>query len=79
MITQDIYWLGVRHLLSPYSVSKYELTNIINNVYNLGIKINKKVTGNWCDRTLSTTYQTNTLFKIPDIKKQIHVQALYIL
>jgi len=71
MISNNIYWSGVRHIVSPNNVSKYELTNIINKVYNLNIKINKMNTGNPCDKTLDTIHETNNLFNIPDLETQI--------
>ena len=41
IIINNYYWKGVRHIFSPKSVSKYELVNMINNIYNLNITINK--------------------------------------
>ena len=86
MVINNIFWKGVRHIKSPNIVSKYELINIINTVYDLNIKINKtyvtergKSKRNMhnvlirkkCDRTLSTIYSTNDIFDIHDLKSQI--------
>ena len=41
MIREKFYWEGVRHTFSPRSVSKYELVSLINEIYDLNIKVNK--------------------------------------
>lgn len=71
IITDNLYWNGVRHIYSPYSVSKYELTKIINDVYDLNIKINTYECHNKIDKTMSTIYNTNNLFNIKTIYDQI--------
>jgi dTDP-4-dehydrorhamnose reductase len=70
MINNNIFWKGVRHICSPRIVSKYELCEMINNVYELNIKINKYETDG-VDKSLSTIYEENNLFNIPDLSKQI--------
>jgi dTDP-4-dehydrorhamnose reductase len=40
IITQNIYWKGVKHIFSPNIVTKYDLCKIINETYDLNIKIN---------------------------------------
>lgn len=52
------FWCGVRHVYSPETVSKFELVNIINSVYELNIKINPIQTRNWCVRILTSKYET---------------------
>jgi dTDP-4-dehydrorhamnose reductase len=70
IINYNLYWSGVRHIFSPRSVSKYELVSMINEVYDLNITVlpfqTEKV-----DKTLTTIYETNNLFNIPDLKEQI--------
>ena len=70
IIQNNLYWEGVRHIFSPKSVSKYELVSIINEVYNLNINIvpfeTEKV-----DKTITTIYDTNISFSIPELKEQI--------
>jgi dTDP-4-dehydrorhamnose reductase len=68
MIDNNIYWLGVKHIYSPNSVTKYELCNIINNIFNLNIIINKMNTDK-CDRTLSSINPIDYI--INDIHSQI--------
>ncbi len=54
IINTKLYWIGVRHIFSPNTVSKFELVYMINYVYNLDITITKKNTNNNCFRNLST-------------------------
>jgi dTDP-4-dehydrorhamnose reductase len=70
IITENLYWEGVRHIFSPKSVSKYELVTMINDVYNLNINIIPFKTEN-INKTLKTNYETNSLFDIPDLRNQI--------
>jgi dTDP-4-dehydrorhamnose reductase len=53
IINEKLYWNGVRHIFSPKSVSKFELVSMINEVYNLNIKINPFETEN-VDKTITT-------------------------
>jgi len=71
MIREKIYWEGVRHIFSPRSVSKYELVSLINEIYDLNIKVNKFEMANLIDKTLTTIYKTNDIFNIPELKIQI--------
>lgn len=68
IIDKDLYWEGVRHIFSPNIISKYELCEIINKIYNLNIKINKLETEK-VDKSLNTIYEK--LFDIPEIEQQI--------
>jgi hypothetical protein len=43
MIKQNIYWNGVRHIHCKSPLSKYELCNIINEIYGLNIHITKNI------------------------------------
>ena len=70
MINNNIFWKGVRHIFSPRTVSKYELCDMINNIYKLNIKIDKYKTGE-VNKSLSSVYEENNLFNIPDLNQQI--------
>ena len=70
IINENLYWSGVRHIFSPRSVSKFELVSLINDAYKLNIKINPFETEK-IDKTITTIYNTNSLFDIPDLKEQI--------
>lgn len=57
MIRQDNFWKGVRHIFSPpICINKYELVSMINEVYELRIKINKYEAKDMCYRNLQTKY-----------------------
>jgi dTDP-4-dehydrorhamnose reductase len=45
MTRQGIFWKGIRHIHSEKSVSKYQLVTYINEIWNLGITIEKKSEG----------------------------------
>jgi len=71
IIESNNFWKGVRHIYSPTTVSKYELCLIINNIYNLNIIINKYETDKSVNKLLSTIYDINYSFKIPELYQQI--------
>ena len=71
IIDNELYWEGVRHVYSPKSVSKYDLVQLINIIYTLNITINEYQTEETIDKTLSTIYETNNQFHIPNLKEQI--------
>ncbi|MEO6962399.1 MAG: sugar nucleotide-binding protein [Puia sp.] len=56
IISTHSYWNGVRHVYSPEIVSKFELVNMINDVYHLGITIRAKETNPQCFRNLSSIH-----------------------
>lgn len=68
IIDNNLFWSGVRHIHSN-SVDKFELLTMINEVYQLNIKINKVESNVTIDRSLSTIYQN--LFTIPNLYDQI--------
>lgn len=78
IIQKNIYWKGVRHIFSPRSVSKYELVRMINEIYNLNIKINPYETEK-VDKTLNTIHDTTYSFKISDLKEQCFELTTYFL
>lgn len=75
----------LQHIFSPRVVSKYELCVLINRIYNLNIKINKKLTksisgttvNNLLDRSLSTNHSYLNCSKLPDIAEQLIEQKKY--
>lgn len=74
---ETLIWKGVRHIFSPASKSKYELGEYINKIYELNITLEKKKHYKNINRTLSTSYNTCSLFEIPDIEKQIIEQKQF--
>lgn len=71
IISNDLYWTGVRHIFSPNSISKYELVKQIVKEFNLDIEVIPDRTGDLCDKTLSSIYKINEILNIPDITDQI--------
>ena len=69
IIVENKFWNGVRHIFSPKSVSKYELVSMINDIYNLNIKINKFETKNSVNKTIKSIYDND--FLIPELFQQI--------
>jgi len=55
IIKSSSFWEGTKHVFSPDTVSKYELVNMINDIYDLNITINEKITEVDCYRNLSTS------------------------
>jgi dTDP-4-dehydrorhamnose reductase len=72
MISEDLFWTGVRHVHSD-TLSKFELVSIINSVFDLNLTINKISTPENCFRNLKTI--NNNLIKdslyeqISDLRK----------
>lgn len=71
-LQNNIKWQGVRHIVSPEIVSKYELVNMINNVYELNIHIEPKETEK-VNKALISTIK----FDIPPLFKQIQEQKSF--
>ena len=69
MIRNNYFWKGVRHIYSPEIVSKYELITMINEIYELDIKLHKCETEK-CDRSLMSIYDI-LMFKIKPLREQI--------
>ena len=55
IINNDKYWSGVKHVYSPNIVSKFELCNMINKIYELNINIVEVEINETKYMTLSTT------------------------
>ena len=68
IINQNLYWKGIRHIYSPTSVSKYELCSMINDIYDLNIKV-KEFDTEKVDKSLSTIYEV--AFNVPELREQI--------
>jgi len=71
IITNNLFWKGVRHILSPTPVSKYDLINMIKESFSINISIQKTSTEKIVDKTLKTLYSENTLMNIPEISLQL--------
>ena len=64
------FWIGVRHIFSPTPVSKYELVQMIADVYKLkGTTMLPFTEGRTNDKTLSSVYPV--IFEIPELRDQL--------
>ncbi len=69
IIKKNLFWKGVR-IFHSNSVNKLELAEIINEIYDLGIKVKPTNTPEPCDRSLSTVHDISS-YEIPDLYEQI--------
>jgi dTDP-4-dehydrorhamnose reductase len=71
IITENLFWKGIRHFYSPDSMSKYEMVKTVSNIYDLDINVQEKqLPKQLCDRTLYSNYDISE-YNIPSIKDQI--------
>jgi len=75
IIKNNNYWSGVRHVLSPTSVTKDILLKLINDRYNLNITINNTAAATSCDRSLGSNYESK--YKVLELVDQINEMYLY--
>ena len=74
IVSNKMYWKGIRHFYSPEIISKNELCNLINQIYKLNITIlNKNYIKNK-NMSLSSIYNIDN---IPKIKDQLEEQYIY--
>ncbi len=71
IMKNGLYEKGLFHVHSPDSLSKFELVNMINNVFGLGVKVIPEENKFFCDRTLSTVYPLNGNISGLNIKEQL--------
>jgi len=71
IIGENMWWIGIKHIFSPTSVTKYELVNMINNTYELNNTIERLETENAVNKTLNSIYEVNCSFNIPELDVQI--------
>jgi dTDP-4-dehydrorhamnose reductase len=73
----DMLWTGIKHVHSN-TVSKYEIADIVNDVYELDLTIIDYTAPQSIDRTISTKYTENLAqLKIPSLKQQIQEMKQY--
>jgi len=56
VINYNHFWNGVRNVFSPNVVSKYDLVNMISEVYELNVIVNKNSHSDFCDRSLTSIH-----------------------
>jgi dTDP-4-dehydrorhamnose reductase len=71
IIEKDLWVPGLSHIFSPHDVSKYELVNLINKVYDLDMEVIPHQTPVGVNRTLRTTRGLCRTLKIPEIAGQL--------
>lgn len=69
IIESNGYWKGTRHIYSPDTVSKYELCELVSDVYGLELSVNRYELPTRIDRSLSSIYSND--YNIPSIKSQL--------
>lgn len=69
MMENDDFWVGIKHLASPQTVSNYDLIGLINKHYNLQVQLHPIKAESLCDMTLVSKYESQ--FDTPDISVQI--------
>jgi len=79
IISENLFWQGIRHFHSPDIKSKYDLCCIIDRVYNCGLNINSHKTQTSINKTLRSIYNLNDIFNIPCIEEQIKKQSEFLL
>lgn len=77
MIDENIWWSGVRHIYSPTSVTKYELVQMINDIYNLNNTVEPIETETTVNKTLASIYDVNSQFNIPELSIQLEDLKLF--
>jgi dTDP-4-dehydrorhamnose reductase len=65
------YQKGIFHLFSPTSVTKHELLKIINDAYQLSLRIASAEAPTKVDRTMSSKYQISKEIVTKELKQQI--------
>ena len=70
IINNNLFWKGVKHVVSPTAVSKFELVKMISDIYDLNITVNPFETSMKCNRTLSSI-RTDVEIDIPELEIQI--------
>ena len=84
IIVNDLFWTGVRHIHSPETISKYELCQMIRDVYDLDLNIKRRSAAQIAgtringklDRSLSSLYDVDQ-YNIPPIESQLYEMMDY--
>ncbi len=71
ILDQYLYNDGIYHIHSPNPVSKKELLEILNGVYELNLDISPTEASQFCDRTLGSKYSLSKMLCV----KPIHLQV----
>ena len=77
IIYRDLYSEGTKHIYST-DVSKFELLSIMNEEWELGMKINKVDAPTYCNRTMRTVHKLNSLLAPMNMRDMIKSLTPYI-
>jgi len=69
IIVKDLYWIGVRHVFSEETISKYDLLLLINEIYNLNLKVVPYISPRTIKRNLCSIFKKS--FNICPLKEQL--------
>jgi len=72
IINENLFWKGVVHVYSPEVISKADLLEMINEIYELNNQIIRVESERYCNRSLTSS--RNIFFNIPSIKAEIEEQ-----
>lgn len=75
IIDHKLFWKGVRHIVSPTTVSKYTLLHLINDAFQLNLSIQEHQDTTPCNRALNSIHLFS--LEIPELSDQIRELALY--
>ena len=70
IIDNNLFWRGVKHVMSPSAKTKMELIQMISDIYDLDIKVNPFVSPNKCDRTMSSS-RKDIEIEVPELEDQV--------
>lgn len=73
ILRDDLYGVGLFHVFSPHSVSKYEMLKLFNQRFNLGLDIKPVRAEVPINRTLGTIKPLNAKLLVPEFEDQVVV------
>jgi len=77
ILSQNLFWKGVRHISSPEPKTKYEMACLIREVYQVPCFIQQEDCPLSVDKTLTSVFEP--LFSIPPLEQQLREQREFTL
>jgi dTDP-4-dehydrorhamnose reductase len=71
ILLNNMYQKGLFHIYSPNTVNKYELLQIFDSVYQLGLKINSITAKDSADRSMSSLFDLTSKVCIKELQLQV--------
>ena len=72
ILNENLYKEGVYHIYSPDTVTKYELLQIFDKVFGLGLKISPAEAAEKCDRSMSSIHNLSSTIVTKTIETQVN-------